>query len=323
MTGNLGINPTTNQENIRDGVFLLSRANGNQSIDEVKLAAVNDGATSYMAATVCGKQTVGSKAAFAMGTGATGVLTSGTITLSAGVQQGVYEAVCIVAGATATYELLAPNGVLVGIVKVGTAYSGNGLAFTLSNTTNSVVGDTFTITVGTAAFANVAGGTGNPTCSAITVDEGVMGSAAGVVGGTYTFTYIDATHFTGVDPFGVALPQGVDGTAYNAGGLVFTITAGGTASVAGDQFTITTYTGNDEWYPVSASAFDGTQNAAGILWSTTYVGGANPQSVAMVVRNCEVNDVDLCWPSTCTDDQQRTWIAQLEAQGIKKRTGIK
>ena len=318
MTGLLYISPIAGIESPRAGDFISSEANAWRSRDQVPLAPVGDSATSYLAGVVLGKQVIGSKAAFAMGAGSTGVLTCGTITLSAGVQQGVYEAVCIVAGATARYEISNASGVLVGVVTVGTAFSGGGLAFTLSNTTNSVVGDIFIITVGTAAFANTGGDTGNGTCSAIVVQPGV-------IGGTYTFTCTVAgatATFTGVDPFGNILPPLTVGTAYNGGGLTFTITSGGTAYIVGDSFTVTTYTGNDEYYPVNASAYDGTQNAAGILVFQTYVGAATVVQVAVVSRQAEVKAGRLCWPSTTTDDQQRNWIAQLAALGIIVRRDL-
>jgi len=82
-----------------------------------------------------------------------------------------------------------------------------------------------------ATFKNKTGDTGNGTCSAITI-----GSAR--VPGNYTFTATSATTFTAVDGTGAPLPDLTVGTVYSAGGLQFTITAGGTAYVSGDVFTI-------------------------------------------------------------------------------------
>lgn len=316
MTGIIGINPVAGLESPRAGGFISSEANGWRARDQVLLAAVGDGLTSYLAGTVLGKQTIGSKASFANSAGDAGNGTCGTITLSAGVQQGAYTFTCLVAGATAKFQGMAPNGVVLPELTVGTAYSQGGLAFTITTGgTNYAVGDEFVITVGTAAFANGVGDTGNGTCSAILTEPGV-------IGGTYTFTATSATNFTGVDPQGNILPALTVGAQYNGGGLQFTVTAGGTAYVAGDTFTITTYTGNDMYYPVNASAYDGTQNAAGILIQQWYVGGTANLNVAIVSRAAEVIADRLCWPSTITDDQQRNWTLQLQALGIIVRRDL-
>ncbi|HTQ08444.1 MAG TPA: DUF6754 domain-containing protein, partial [Fimbriimonadaceae bacterium] len=82
---------------------------------------------------------------------------------------------------------------------------------------------------GPASFTRNAGDTGNFTCGPIALDPDA-------VGGTYTFTATDATHFGGVDPTGKALPAGEFGAPYHAGGLGFTISAGSTAAAAGDTF---------------------------------------------------------------------------------------
>ena len=310
MTGILYINPVAGTESPRNGDFLMSEAQGYRARDQVKLAVLNDSASSYLSGVVLGKQVIGSKGAFANAAGNTGNGTCGTITLSAGVQQGTYTFTCLVAGATGKFQGIAPNGAVLPALTVGSAFSGGGLAFTITTGgTNYAVADEFTITVGTAAFANGGSDTGNGTCSAIAVEPGV-------VGGTYTFTATSATSFTGVDPFGNMLPVLTVGTQYNGGGLQFTISAGGTAYVAGDTFTVTTYTGNDEYSPVSASAYDGTQNAMAILLLEQYVGGATALNVGVVSRASEVKADRLCWPSSITDDQQRNWINQLQSNGI-------
>src|SRR4051794_16957764 len=74
--------------------------------------------------------------------------------------------------------------------------------------------------------------TGNGTFGAITV-----GNAAQL--GAYQVEFDDATHFIVMDPGGVEVGHGTTGVAFNAGGLQFTITAGGTAFVPGDSFTVT------------------------------------------------------------------------------------
>jgi len=88
----------------------------------------------------------------------------------------------------------------------------------------------------TVAAAGAGGGgsnTGNGTLTAV-----VMGPKANV--GAYTLKFLTATTFTLVDPNGVELANGAALGAYSDAQIAFTTTAGGTAFVAGDGFTVTT-----------------------------------------------------------------------------------
>jgi hypothetical protein len=57
--------------------------------------------------------------------------------------------------------------------------------------------------------------------------------------GAYTLTMLTATTYSVVGPNGESLPNGTTGVAYATPQIGFTLTAGGTAFVAGDGFTIT------------------------------------------------------------------------------------
>lgn len=92
-------------------------------------------------------------AIFARGGSDTGNGTTGTITVGTAAKVGVYEGT-ILAGAT-TFSLVDPTGVALPNGTLGSAYSQNGLGFTLSNGgTAFVAGDTFTVSVesGTGAM---------------------------------------------------------------------------------------------------------------------------------------------------------------------------
>jgi hypothetical protein len=303
----------------RAGGFLVSEGNGQISRDQVTLAALNDGSTTLQAGTVLGLQNVGSKAAFTNAAGDTGNGTCGTITLSAGAQEGVYTFTCLVAGSTAKFQGIAPNGAVLPELTVGSAYSQGGLGFTITTGgVNYAVGDEFTITVGTAVFANAGGDTGNGTCSAIVVKPGV-------IGGVYTFTCTAGgatATFSGVDPTGAALPVLTVGSAYAAGGLSFTVSDGGSHYAIGDSFTITAYTGADLYVSVNASATDGSQVAAAVLFGNVYVGGSTPVKAAAVTRYAEVAKGLLVWPSGSTDDQIRNWTLQLASAGVIARSSV-
>lgn len=86
-----------------------------------------------------------------------------------------------------------------------------------------------------ATVASVAGAnTGNGTLGTLSVN------AATAQVGAYTVKFTAATVFSVFDPNGRELLGGTTGVAYSDGGVAFTITAGGTAFVAGDSFTVTT-----------------------------------------------------------------------------------
>lgn len=175
------------------------------------------------------------------------------------------------------------------------------------------------VTKGTAAFAALGTNTGNPTCGAITV-------GAGAVHGEYDVVMDDATHFHVLAPPGgepgapgEEVGHGVFGGAFNAGGLGFTITAGGTACVPGDSFKITVADGSEKYVPFDPTAGDGREVAAGILWSeyrdTT---SADQGAVALVRGPARVNSNELVWGANVTTTNQKTAaLATLAALGIQ------
>jgi hypothetical protein len=92
------------------------------------------------------------------------------------------------------------------------------------------------------------GSTGNATSSAITV-----GTKARP--GVYTVLFTAATAFRVVDPRGRFIGTGATGAAFSADGISFTITAGGTAAVAGDSFSIVV-TGTEKYKIVEVGTVD-------------------------------------------------------------------
>ena len=136
---------------------------------------------------------------------------------------------------------------------------------------------------GAGTFAMAAGATGNPTSGAITV-----GSAAKP--GTYRGRMTSATKFTLEDPKGVQVGSGTLGTAYNKGGLGFTLTAGGTAAVEGDEFTITLAVGTRKYSAYAANGANGPADA--VLYNYLPAKTGDTKAVAFV-RDCEVNRFEL------------------------------
>lgn len=134
------------------------------------------------------------------------------------------------------------------------------------------------VDAGTAAFAMDAGATGNPTSGAITV-----GAAAKA--GIYVITFTAATKFTVEDPDGVTVGTGTVGTAFNKGGLNFTLTAGGTAAVDGDTAKITVQPGSGKYIPYAAAGASGPADA--VLYNHLPAATGDVKAVGFV-RDCEV-----------------------------------
>ncbi|MCW5760357.1 MAG: hypothetical protein KIS90_11380, partial [Phenylobacterium sp.] len=76
---------------------------------------------------------------------------------------------------------------------------------------------------------------------------GAIAVGAGAVAGVYVMTFADATHYTVENPAGEQIGHGVAGAAFNAGGLGFTFTAGGTPQVAGDTKLLTVAPGSGKF----------------------------------------------------------------------------
>ncbi|TAL89280.1 MAG: head decoration protein [Candidimonas sp.] len=164
-------------------------------------------------------------------------------------------------------------------------------------------------TTGTTAAATALGtNTGTGTFGAIAV-------GAGALPGVYAVEFDDATHYVVEDPNGAEVGHGVAGVAFSAGGLGFTITAGGTAFVPADSFAVTVAAGSGKFAPLSLTATDGTVNAAGILYGLVDATAADASGTG-VVRAAEVNGNELIWPTGATGGQIAAATAQLTALGI-------
>lgn len=132
------------------------------------------------------------------------------------------------------------------------------------------------VDTGAATTSATAGNTGNPTFGAITV-----GAAA--VSGAYKLTFTAATKFTVEDPAGVTIGNGTTGVAFSKAGLGFTLTAGGTAAVAGDEFTIAVAVGSGKYVPYSAAV--GTADA--VIYNYLPAKTGDSKAVAFTA-DCEV-----------------------------------
>jgi len=168
-----------------------------------------------------------------------------------------------------------------------------------------------TISNGSPVASSIAGSAnvGNGTLAI-----GTQPQAGYTPAGVFAITFTDPTHFSIAGPNGfneVDLPVGA---AFNADGMIFTITAGGTAFAVGDAFqiTVTSPGSTGQYRPLNPAATDGSQVAAAILFATKDVTQANKPALAMT-RHAEVNGSELIWPSSITGAQQTAALNQLTA----------
>jgi hypothetical protein len=166
------------------------------------------------------------------------------------------------------------------------------------------------LTAGAGVATALGANTGNGTFSAITV-------TTPAVIGNYVVEFDDPTHFVVNDPSGVEVGHGVVGAAFAAGGLGFTITAGGTAFAPADSFTVTV-TGTVKYGPFDPTATTGLQNASAILWSGVRdATSADRRAVANVRGPMKVQAAELIWGANVTTAlQQTTALARLAKLGI-------
>lgn len=133
-------------EGVYTGEFLLSEANGTRSREEVVIAA---GSGILKAGTLIALITAANALTPTAAPGNTGNGTIGSVTVTSAASSGSYSLTIIEAAANAgKFELVGPNGAVIGEGTVGQSFTGGGLTFTLADgSTDFVVGDYFTLQV--------------------------------------------------------------------------------------------------------------------------------------------------------------------------------
>lgn len=159
-----------------------------------------------------------------------------------------------------------------------------------------------------AAAAANAGNTGNGTVSAPSAQVGIQV-------GTYNIEFIAATKFNVYDPAGNLVGEGSTGTAF-ANQIGFTITAGGTAFVAGDGFTIAVAAGSGKVVPLNLTAVDGSAVPVGVVVRQATVPAGADAPVVVVERLAVLLSDGLIYPSGATTNQKNAIRAQLAALGL-------
>lgn len=158
-------------------------------------------------------------------------------------------------------------------------------------------------TVGGVTFAMAEDATGNPTISATS-------ASALATEGVYTVEFTSATAFIVKDPAGDQVgTAGALGTAFSAGGLGFTLTAGTTAAVAGDSATLLVIPADDNYLP-----YTGTGTAVAILYNHLPAATGLKSAVAFT-GDCEVKRSALTGLTAAAEDD-------LKKVGIKVRGNV-
>ena len=180
-------------------------------------------------------------------------------------------------------EMFIPDQLIAGNLKI-VSQQVQIMAGTLKRGT--VIGQQTNNSVNVAAGTN----TGNGTVGAVSI-------GATQTFGAFVLTATSATNFTVVDPEGAALPNATVGTPYANAEINFTITAGGTAFVAGDKFTLTAIQATGNYIQSVKTAVDGSQNPVAILSQDTDASAGPKTSGAYLLGEFNQNAVifDASW----------------------------
>lgn len=150
----------------------------------------------------------------------------------------------------------------------------------------SVLGSVSTLDV----IATTGTNTGNGTV-------GTISATTGSKVGAYLLKATSATAFSVTDPEGNALPAATVGAAYSQQGIAFTITAGGTAFVAGDSFTLTVEDAIGTYKLCVKTASDGSQTPVAILadYADASLGAVTTGAYVMAEVNANALKYDASW----------------------------
>jgi len=263
----------------------------------------------------------------------------GAVTTGANVKSGTYTVTFITADTNVgDFMVEDPDGVMVGIGTVAAAFSlKDHILFTIADgSTDFIVGDYFTVVVGTtgagglftvvgpdnASLPNAVIGTAYTGQVNFTIADG---SADWIVGDFVTIAVISTGAggvWTVTAPDGASLPTAVVGTAYTSEQINFTIDDGSADWIVGDLATITVPAGDGKVVALDLTAVDGTQRAYGvILLDVTAVNGTDNEGVIMV-RDCVLSSDFITYPAGITAGETVIVNNELKAKGIVLRSGV-
>lgn len=167
-----------------------------------------------------------------------------------------------------------------------------------------------------AAASAKAGNTGNAT-----IAMGDPAVTSKVKDGRYTGIATDATHVRWEDPSGKAIGISTHGAAFAKGGVSFTVTAGGTANIAGDEFyvDVAADSGDFEYGAHDPDATDGFEVATAIALYPAKTGAGESTKISAITRLAEANGAILGWDADITAGQKADAVQALADRGIVVR----
>lgn len=298
----------------RDAVTVLSGQNlvANSVVGKVTIAGIGRASVPAVVGT---------------GNGAMSLVTAG-----ADAQVGSYVVTCTaIATHGGTFSVVAPDGTalpsltLTASTGATTAYASSHINFSITDgSTDFIVGDVFTIVVGTTA-PTVLGGTGTGTISALSLSEDAT---------TGTYIVINREAITNGGRFEVIAPDGTSlgdnflmsagsgtATAFTSRHINFTLTDA-TDFIAGNYFNVAVYKPAAAakavaWDP-TPSTWDGRQTPAGVLYAAVDASAADVVGV-LLARDAQVNAAELQWLTGLTVAEKTIGKAGLAALGIIAR----
>jgi len=163
------------------------------------------------------------------------------------------------------------------------------------------------VTAGAGTGTAKGGNTGNGTISPITI-------LGGAVDGAYSIRFTAATTFTVENPAGDVIGSGAAGAAF-ADDIGFTITAGGTAFVAGDGFDVEVVLAAGKYKPLDPAASDGSEIAAAVAYAAVKAASAEARGV-ISARLTAFKGAALKWPDGITSAQKSAAITRLGRRNL-------
>lgn len=157
------------------------------------------------------------------------------------------------------------------------------------------------------------GNTGNATIA--------MGSPAvtsKVKDGRYKGIAVTATTVRWEDPSGKEIGTSTHGAEFSKGGVKFTITAGGNANVAGDEFYIDVAADAEdfEWVAFDQDGTDGSEIPAAYSIYAVETGVGEKKETAAIVRLAELNGNCIAWPEDIDAGERANAIQALAEHNI-------
>lgn len=159
-----------------------------------------------------------------------------------------------------------------------------------------------------------AGATGNGVLTLDATNPVRQGAKVGVYKATLITAAANGGTFRVEDPDGVVLGDVAVAATFDDD-IKFVIADGATDFIVGDIFLITVAAGSGKATVFTPAAQNGSQAAGGILLADTDASAADV-ACALVVRDAEVNGLELTWPGGISAGDKAAAIAKLAVAGL-------